>query len=354
MSCAPTTPPACASRSSTCAGLGHTASPCSTAVARRARHRAAARLPHGDAPFAGAGRDRPGRRTHRARRGRGRARRSSPSGPATSGPPPSPPSTTGAPSGFVDVVRQAGLRVPEDVSVVGFDDITEAGYPHVALTTVHQDADRLGAEAVRSLADRLDGDVTDHPAPRRTVIEPELVVRAQHGTDQPGRHDPPARRPPHDGARCRTGRAPAVHQPAGPGRAIAGPRRAPRSRHAPRRHPPRPGTALLHGADGAGARRARTGRHRARPAGFRLEPATGDTSDDPRRGNDRRPLGRDPDGRAPGGRARALDGWAGGPDRRPGPERAPPRLLPRARRDDLRPRAAPPPPAGQGHPVRLP
>ena len=80
--------------------------------------------------------------------------------------------------GFIDVVRRAGVRVPEDVSVVGFDDITEAGYPHVALTTVRQDADRLGAEAVRSLADRLDGAAATTPAPGRTVIEPQLVVRA--------------------------------------------------------------------------------------------------------------------------------------------------------------------------------
>ncbi|WP_256794322.1 LacI family DNA-binding transcriptional regulator [Terrabacter sp. Ter38] len=84
--------------------------------------------------------------------------------------------------GFVDVVRQAGLHVPGDVSVVGFDDITEAGYPHVALTTVRQDAERLGAEVVRTLADRLDSGSPDQnigttPA-APVVIEPELVVRA--------------------------------------------------------------------------------------------------------------------------------------------------------------------------------
>ncbi|WP_344255298.1 LacI family DNA-binding transcriptional regulator [Terrabacter carboxydivorans] len=80
--------------------------------------------------------------------------------------------------GFVDVARQAGLRVPGDVSVVGFDDITEAGYPHVALTTVRQDAARLGAAAVRSLADRLDGDPVAAGTPAHTVIAPELVVRS--------------------------------------------------------------------------------------------------------------------------------------------------------------------------------
>jgi DNA-binding LacI/PurR family transcriptional regulator len=86
--------------------------------------------------------------------------------------------------GFIDVVRQAGTQVPRDVSVVGFDDITEAGYPHVGLTTVRQDADRLGAEAVRSLVDRLDHGATA-TTPGRIVIAPELVVRASTGPRKP-------------------------------------------------------------------------------------------------------------------------------------------------------------------------
>ncbi|MHA3835404.1 LacI family DNA-binding transcriptional regulator [Terrabacter sp. AAH1] len=81
--------------------------------------------------------------------------------------------------GFVDVVRQAGLRVPEDVSVVGFDDIEQAAYPHVALTTVRQDAARLGAEAVRAVTSRLEGATGPEggPTPDGAVVEPELVVR---------------------------------------------------------------------------------------------------------------------------------------------------------------------------------
>ena len=75
--------------------------------------------------------------------------------------------------GFVDVVRQAGLRVPDDVSVIGFDDISQAAYPHVSLTTVRQDAEHLGAAAVRTVDARLTGGA---PGPA-TVIEPELVVR---------------------------------------------------------------------------------------------------------------------------------------------------------------------------------
>jgi DNA-binding LacI/PurR family transcriptional regulator len=75
--------------------------------------------------------------------------------------------------GFIDVVRQHGVRVPEDVSVVGFDDIAQAAYPHVALTTIRQDAARLGAAAVRSVIARLDGRSADPT----TILTPELVIR---------------------------------------------------------------------------------------------------------------------------------------------------------------------------------
>jgi DNA-binding LacI/PurR family transcriptional regulator len=81
--------------------------------------------------------------------------------------------------GFVDVVRQAGLRVPGDVSVVGYDDIEQAAYPHVALTTVRQDRARLGADAVRWVTARLDdpGPTGNGRPTGAATVEPELVVR---------------------------------------------------------------------------------------------------------------------------------------------------------------------------------
>ena len=86
--------------------------------------------------------------------------------------------------GFIDNARQHGLRVPADVSVVGFDDISQAAYPHVALTTVRQDAGRLAAAAVEAVTARLES-VGNSSPPTASVIEPELVVRSS--TSPPGR-----------------------------------------------------------------------------------------------------------------------------------------------------------------------
>jgi DNA-binding LacI/PurR family transcriptional regulator len=84
--------------------------------------------------------------------------------------------------GFIDVVRQEGLPVPRDVSVVGFDDIQQAAYAHVGLTTVHQDARQLGAQALERLAAHLDRGDTEV---REVVVPPTLVVR--HSTAPPVR-----------------------------------------------------------------------------------------------------------------------------------------------------------------------
>ncbi|MGW0160595.1 LacI family DNA-binding transcriptional regulator [Mycobacterium sp. NPDC003323] len=82
--------------------------------------------------------------------------------------------------GVMDVLIRAGVSVPQQVSVVGFDDSPLAGLAHVDLTTVGQDAIGLAATAVRRLAERL-----DHPAGAidrvDLVREPTLVVRGSTG-----------------------------------------------------------------------------------------------------------------------------------------------------------------------------
>lgn len=76
--------------------------------------------------------------------------------------------------GFLHACRDAGVRVPEDVSVVGFDDTPEAAHFAPALTTVRQDFVEIGQRAVVLLLEELSGATElDHAS-----IAPELVVRA--------------------------------------------------------------------------------------------------------------------------------------------------------------------------------
>jgi DNA-binding LacI/PurR family transcriptional regulator len=77
--------------------------------------------------------------------------------------------------GVLDVLQRAGLAVPGDVSVVGYDDSHLARMSHVNLTTVAQDTEQITTLAVARAIERLDGTpVTE----RELVIPPHLVVRA--------------------------------------------------------------------------------------------------------------------------------------------------------------------------------
>jgi LacI family transcriptional regulator len=76
--------------------------------------------------------------------------------------------------GAIGALKAAGLRVPADVSVVGFDDIALAGFVDPPLTTVHVPAYQLGLEAGRALVDRIAG----RPVQERTVLPTKLVVRS--------------------------------------------------------------------------------------------------------------------------------------------------------------------------------
>lgn len=84
-------------------------------------------------------------------------------------------SAIGAIRAFID----AGLRVPEDVSVVGFDDIQNAAFYNPRLTTVRQPLREMGQIAARVLLDTLDG---KPPADGSfVVLEPQLIVRDSTG-----------------------------------------------------------------------------------------------------------------------------------------------------------------------------
>jgi LacI family transcriptional regulator len=76
--------------------------------------------------------------------------------------------------GAVRAVAEAGLRVPEDISIVGFDDIQLAPHINPPLTTMRQDKLGLGAAAGDALVARIAGDPGRDPLLRLPV---ELVVR---------------------------------------------------------------------------------------------------------------------------------------------------------------------------------
>jgi DNA-binding LacI/PurR family transcriptional regulator len=86
--------------------------------------------------------------------------------------------------GVMDVLIRAGVAVPDEISVLGFDDSPLAGLAHVDLSTVRQDSAGLARAAVQRLVSRLDGDAGP-PDPVDLVREPSLVVR---GTTRAPRH----------------------------------------------------------------------------------------------------------------------------------------------------------------------
>jgi len=80
--------------------------------------------------------------------------------------------------GSIWAFREAGLRVPQDVSVVGFDDIPGAAFANPGLTTVRQPLLRMGQIAAQTLIDRIEERGTYTP---EIAIEPEFVVRESSG-----------------------------------------------------------------------------------------------------------------------------------------------------------------------------
>jgi DNA-binding LacI/PurR family transcriptional regulator len=83
--------------------------------------------------------------------------------------------------GAVQALREAGRRVPEDVSVVGFDDIQSAAFQNPALTTVRQPLREMGVIAAEMLLQRITAP-PNTPYPKEIVVEPSLVVRASTTT----------------------------------------------------------------------------------------------------------------------------------------------------------------------------
>jgi LacI family transcriptional regulator len=84
--------------------------------------------------------------------------------------------------GALSALREAKVRVPQDVAVVGFDDIPMARYMNPPLTTVHVDIGDLGQRATQRLIGRLNGTVTNA---RQQTVSASLVVRSSCGGEPP-------------------------------------------------------------------------------------------------------------------------------------------------------------------------
>ncbi|WP_285106231.1 LacI family DNA-binding transcriptional regulator [Promicromonospora sp. MEB111] len=93
--------------------------------------------------------------------------------------------------GAIRAVERAGLRVPHDVSVVGFDDAPEAEYLSTPLTTVRQDFAEVTRLAVHRLVRAVEG---RPPAERQRLVPTQLVVR--ESTAPPPESTPPQSTPP--------------------------------------------------------------------------------------------------------------------------------------------------------------
>jgi DNA-binding LacI/PurR family transcriptional regulator len=77
--------------------------------------------------------------------------------------------------GAIRAIRERGLEVPQDIAVVGFDDIPVATYFEPPLTTVRQPMEKMGAVAFRLLLQQIQGEKV---LERKVVLRTELVVRA--------------------------------------------------------------------------------------------------------------------------------------------------------------------------------
>ena len=76
--------------------------------------------------------------------------------------------------GVINAANEKGIRVPQDLSIIGYDDIQISKFMTPALTTIHQPKYRLGKAAVEALLKKLDGGETE---PQVVQLEPTLIER---------------------------------------------------------------------------------------------------------------------------------------------------------------------------------
>ena len=79
--------------------------------------------------------------------------------------------------GAISAITEKGLRVPDDISIIGYDNIHSSRFYAPPLTTIHQSKSRLGAQAVNLLFERIANKDNDNHEKHRIALHPELVLR---------------------------------------------------------------------------------------------------------------------------------------------------------------------------------
>jgi len=86
-------------------------------------------------------------------------------------------------TGAIKAVLEAGLHVPDDISVVGFDNVPEAAYAHPRLTTVDQSIDKMGYIATEMLISLIEGDALEsdlYKVPTQLIVRDSCRAIAGH------------------------------------------------------------------------------------------------------------------------------------------------------------------------------
>ena len=83
--------------------------------------------------------------------------------------------------GAMRAVNEAGLKIPQDIAFVGFDDVAVATYANPKLTTIRQPISRFGINAVEILIDLIENGIDP---PRRIIMDTELIIRDSCGASR--------------------------------------------------------------------------------------------------------------------------------------------------------------------------
>ena len=82
--------------------------------------------------------------------------------------------------GAIRAIREHGLSIPEDIAVIGFDDIPLTPLSNLGLTTIHQPVNELGEQAVRLLLSIIENGTE---TPQNIVLKTRLIIRSTCGSD---------------------------------------------------------------------------------------------------------------------------------------------------------------------------